>query len=62
MNLEPGANLTNMTRAVILVFGANVEKFEDLNFGVKGDSPYLDINPPSIKNGNQMKEDLLAYI
>jgi len=62
MEIEPGANLTNMVRAMILVFGANVEKFEDLNFGVKGDSPYIDINPPAITGGNQMKEDMIAYI
>lgn len=62
MNLEPGANLSNMTRGMILVFGANVEKFEDLAFSVKDASPYFDITPPAIQGGNAMKEDCIAYI
>ena len=62
MNLEPGANLANMVRAMILVFGANVESFSDLGLGVKTEAPYIDINPPQITNGNQMKEDAIAYI
>jgi hypothetical protein len=62
MNLEPGATLTSMTRGMILVFGANVEKIGDLKFTVKTDSPYLDIASPGIAKANDMKEAALAYI
>lgn len=62
MNLEPGANLANMTQGMILAFGANVGRFEDLSFNVLTESPYIEIVPPAIPNGNAMKEGLISYI
>jgi len=48
MNLEPGFNLANMVRAMILVFGASAEKFEDLKLTVQKEAPYIDVSPPAL--------------
>jgi hypothetical protein len=47
MELEPGANISNTTRAMILCFASSTDDVKDLQFQTLKESPYIDINPPA---------------
>jgi hypothetical protein len=47
---------------MILVFGANCEKFEDLGLKPNKSSPFFEIKPPGITDGKKILENCTAYI